>query len=153
MKAISLILLFIIIFSCKKEDIKSYSPSIHLLIDNAYLVTNCRFQDFDTGEDYDLLEVNSECDSIYIHFGSEQMNVVRVDWSSNKSFYKHINYKYEIIDGRIKLVRNQYSDYWVDMSSETQFIFSGKHTLHNQYQKNTIYYSKMDKLPYVLNGY
>lgn len=153
MKTISLILLFTTIFSCTKEEIKPYSPSIDLLIGNTYLVSNWRFQDFVTGEDYDLLEVNSECDSIYVHFGSNQINVVRVDWIPPNSFYKRIDYNYEIIDGRTRLVRNQYSDYWVEVSSETQFIFGGKHALHDQYEKNTIHYSKMDKLPRVLNGY
>lgn len=153
MKNISLILLLIIFFSCKKEEIKPDLPRIDSLIGNTYLVINWRFQDFDTGEDYNLLEVNPECDSIYIHFGTEQINVVRVDWSPPKSFYKRINYNYEIIDGRIKLVRDQYSDYWVDTSTETHFVFSGKHNLHNQLQQNTIQYTKMVKTPYVLEGY
>jgi len=72
--------LTILIFSCKKEEIKPNKINLDEFIGGTYFVVEWNFKDFDTGENYDLLEVNSSCDSIYVHFGSTKVVVLQVDW-------------------------------------------------------------------------
>lgn len=166
MRLISVLILSIIISSCSKsEDFimvdtgetppqiswKKDPVSINDFFGSTYNVNYWNFEDHVTKEQYDLLEVNSESDSIYLHFTDSALVIVQVESEENSSNYKWKYYPYIFDnDNKVQIKVDEYLSYDVTETSRTNISFEGTHDLHQQFQTNDVVFSKMSRHPAIV---
>ncbi len=135
--------LAILFFSCKKDDSIINKEEFSYFIDKNFLVKSYRFEDFSTGENYDLLD-NSEIDTLYLIFRVESMYLGKIENSQNNSFGLGVDkYLIKFENEKIKISRDSYSDFSVVYFSKDLLVIEGKHLLHNQFQRISITVSEV----------
>ena len=151
MKILKYVLFTLLLLSCKKENL---SPiQLDNVIGYTYKVNRWDFNDLTTGENYNLLEVNDECDTIYLHFTHNRLIVVRVDGRVGaSSLYKKIFFDYEFIGDKVYLRRDFYTQWNITTLTDNELKYEGSHDLHQQYQKINISFYKLDRHPEVINN-
>lgn len=159
MKLISVVILSIFFIACsKQEDEQVFTPveqteslSINDLIGTTSRCVEWVFNDYETQEHYDMLDVNSESDSIYVHFGNEGLLVVHVQRVDNHSFYKWKYYKYHYDNNNeIYLIKDDFLRFKITEATRTRFSFEGTHQLHEQFQTVDVLYTKMNVHPEII---
>lgn len=152
MRLLKYITIILILFSCEKEEPRpERNVDLNNVIGNTYQVAVWGFKDIDAGDEYDLLSVNPECDTIYVHFGSTELLIVRVNGMYGlPSLYKKIKFTYEFEDDEIFLRRDTFTRWKITTLTNTRFNYEGMHDLHQQFQKVNIKFAKMTKHPEVV---
>ena len=152
MRLLKYITIILILFSCEKEEPKpERNIDLSNVIDNTYQVVVWDFKDIDAGDEYDLLSVNPECDTIYVHFGSTELLIVRVDGMyGSPSLYKKIKLTYEFEGDNIFLRRDTFTRWKITTLTDTRLNYKGTHDLHQQFQKVNIKLAKMTNHPEVV---
>ena len=146
----------VLLVSCTKDDLSSLEPQsdnfdFQQLIGSTSRVVAWEFSDQTTKESYNLLEVNSECDSIYVHFGQEGLLIVKVHYKSDHSFYKWNYYPYEYNQNNdVFIVKDEMLRFRVINADDTRFNFEGRHQLHDQFQTIDIMYARMNNHPHIV---
>lgn len=129
--------LVIFLFSCTKEDIVK-NEDFSYFINKNFLVHSYFFEDFVTGEKYELTN-NREIDTIYLIFRESYMYLGKVENLPNNTFGLGVDrYDIQINNDIIKINRDRYSDYNLIQFNKEFLIIEGKHLLHNQQQRITI---------------
>lgn len=161
MKLISVVILSLLFLACSKQEeeqeqffipiAESQNLSINDLIGTTSRALEWEFSDYDTQENYDLLEVSSESDTIYVHFAQEGLLVVHVHRVDDHSFYKWKYYVYHYDDNNdIYFIKDDLLRFKITEASNTRFSFEGKHELHNQFQTVDVLYAKMNIHPEIV---
>lgn len=151
--------------SCQKENVqpntylknqKISDGDISNMRNRFYSVESWRQQDFNTGEDFELLGNHSEVDSIYAYWSKNYLLIVYVDYNpwNGLSFYK----KYKLFEEYREytgweLNRDQFHRFPIQYVNSKGLQITGMHSHHMQSQRITIKWENSKDLPKIIKYY
>lgn len=137
--------LFLIIFSCKKQDDLNQSLDLNKLINKNFSIESWRHQDFTTGEFYDLLD-NREIDSIIICFSSSKFVVAKIEFTEGNEIGLNTDV-WSIIfsEKQYYFKKDEYTYFKLVNLNDEMMIWEGEHKLHQQKQRITISLKKINE--------
>ena len=158
MRLICAAILSLFIISCSKQEeeqliLNQQQDQLTLtdLIGTTSRAVEYEFEDEATSEEYDLLEINSESDSIYLHFAEEGLLIVHVRFNDNTSFYKWRFYEYHYgANNQVYIIKDETLSFKITQASSTRFSFEGQHDLHQLQQNIDIMYAQMNTHPEIV---
>lgn len=150
------------------NNIQANKETLETLKGKTTLAIDWDFVDYETQEAYNIMEVNSEYDSVYLHFNENFLLIVSVHYPHSNdtlmiddgleivkighSFYKWSVWYYEYGEsGEIFIKKDEMTKFKITDLNRNSINFEGSHAMHNQFQTNEISFAIMTTNPEIVD--